>query len=239
MIEIDDEVSRRVTKFSLIGFAFLFFLSPVQPLLCTTLMGMAAIVPILLGPNMLRVLGLLAFGVAGYMFWPEYQESKKVPTRNEVRLAMEHAEGWKQAVTEYVKANRRLPAQGPLDLKLDGDKSGLNSDKADYEILPGGAIAVHLKFAPLAGLTVRWEPRLSGGLPAAEPRSQPTAPLGAAEAPSNVSAQAQSPAEARVKKPAPQLRLAWACISDDIAQPYLPKDCRNAENLRRAQQMQK
>ncbi len=29
MIELDDDVSRRITKFSLIGFAILFFLSPV------------------------------------------------------------------------------------------------------------------------------------------------------------------------------------------------------------------
>ncbi|HEY4374559.1 MAG TPA: hypothetical protein VGN52_21735 [Burkholderiales bacterium] len=239
MIEIDDDVSRRITRLALICFAILFFLSPVQPLLCTTLMGLAALAPILLGPNPLRVLGLLAFGVAGYMFWPQYQESKKVPTRNEVRLVLERADPWKQVITQYVHLNRRLPAEGPLDLKLEGDKNKIDDDHADYEILPGGIIAAHLKFAPLAGLTVRWEPRLSGGVAAPEPRSKPVAPLGAAEVPPNVSAQVQSPAEVKAKKPAPQLRLAWVCLSDDVAQPYLPKECRNTENLRRAQQMQK
>ncbi|HEX4327048.1 MAG TPA: hypothetical protein VH105_09520 [Burkholderiales bacterium] len=236
MIEIDHEVSRRITKFSLIGFAILFFLSPVQPLLCTTLMGLAAIVPILLGPNPLRILGLLAFAVAGYMFWPEYQESKKVPTRNAVRLVLERAQKMQDPVTQFVKANRRLPAQGALDLKSDREIVG--DGQADYEILPGGAVAVHLKFAPLTGLSVRWEPRLSGGVPAQAPASQPVAPLGAAEAPPNVSPAAQPPQAAKAR-PAPQLRLAWVCISDDIAQSYLPKECRNSENLRKAQQLQK
>lgn len=234
MIDIDHDVSRRVTKFSLIGFAILFFLSPVQPVLCTALMGLAAIVPILLGPNPLRILGLLAFGVAGYMFWPEYQESKKVPTRNAVRLALRHAEKLQEPVAQFIKENRRLPAQGVLDLKAKGELAG--DDQADYEILPGGMVAAHLKFAPLTGLTVRWEPRLTGGAPA--PASQPVASLGTAEAPPNVSSAAESPQAAK-SRPAQPLRLAWVCISDDIAQSYLPKECRNSENLRKAQLLQK
>ena len=29
-------------------------------------------------------------------------------------------------------------------------------------------------------------------------------------------------------------KLTWQCVSDDIEQSYLPRQCRNAENLRRA-----
>ena len=253
MIEIDQEIGRKLTKFSLIGYAFLFFLSPAQPLLCSTLMGLAALPPILLGPNPLRILGLLAFAVAGYLFWPEYQESKKIPTRNEVRLALSRAEAGKVGVAEYVAQNRRLPEPESLDLKLPGD------DKVAYELLPGGAIRVQMKTGPLAGLSVRWVPTLSGGVaPAAAPvdPAPPTAPVAAAPvaaapvsppegASDGAAVQAPAPAvvaSAPVPMPAPAgppPKLSWSCISDDISQSYLPVNCRNSENLRKAARIAK
>lgn len=34
-------------------------------------------------------------------------------------------------------------------------------------------------------------------------------------------------------------KLTWLCVSDDIEQSYLPRQCRNAENLRRAREAAK
>ncbi len=126
-LDIDEDVGRKITKFALIGYAFLFFLAVAQPLLCFTLMGLLAIAPILLGPNPMRILGLLAFGVAGYLFWPEYQESKKVPARNEVRQALLRADPVRAAVAKFVADNKRLPAQDALDIEgvPDDDQGGL------------------------------------------------------------------------------------------------------------------
>lgn len=289
MIDIDEDVSRRITKMALVIFVILFFLSPAQPLLCSTLMGVAAIAPILLGPNALRVLGLLAFAVAGYMFWPQYQESKKIPARNEVRLAVLRAEPLRTAVAKYVAEQYRLPVDDVPDTKA-GD------EKADFVILPGGTVQVRLKFAPLDGQTLRLVPVISGTLPqpgavapgtlptriAAPPPTPPastpapavspssTAPAAEAPAgspvpegaansgvtappasPSVAVASAQqvaapapaaatpAPAALPVTRPAGPLVLSWTCVSDDVAQSYLPAGCRNSENLRRAANMKK
>lgn len=202
MLDIDDDLSRKITKFALIGYAFLLFLSPAQPLLCSSLMGVLAVVPILLGPNPLRVLGLLAFAMAGYLFWPEYQESKKLPTRNEVRQALLRADPLKLEVAKYAVQNKKLP-DAPLDSKPPNDA------KADYVMQPAGVINLQLKFAPLEGRSVRWIPTLV------------------------------IPSSAQPGAAAPPPRVTWACLSDDIMQSYLPGQCRNSENLRRAQQMQK
>lgn len=272
MIDIDEDVSRKITKMSLVIFAVLFFLSPAQPLLCSTLMGVAAIAPILLGPNALRVLGLLAFAVAGYMFWPQYQESKKIPARNEVRLAVQRAEPLRAAVAKYVAEQYKLPAEDAPEAKA-GD------EKADFLVLPGGTVQVRLKFAPLDGQTVRLVPVISGTLPppgsvapgtlptriAAPPATAPApAPpplVGAANGNSLADASANAgaappaaapaqgaateappaaaPAAAAPARPAGPLVLSWTCISDDVAQSYLPVGCRNSENLRRAANMKK
>jgi len=262
VIDIDEDVSRKITKMALVVYAVLFFLSPAQPLLCSTLMGLAAIAPILLGPNPLRILGLLAFAVAGYMFWPQYQESKKIPARNEVRQAIERAEGMKTAVAEYVAAQRRLPEADALEIKPP------DSDKASYEVLPGGAIRVQMKFAPLAGLSVRWQPTLvmsavpaGAGVPAPgavspapAPATSPAAPASVApteaasaspavtappEAAASGSVPVAAPAPAAPPAAGPAPKITWACISDDIAQSYLPGNCRNSDNLRKAAARQK
>jgi hypothetical protein len=277
VIDIDEDVSRKITKMALVIFVILFFLSPAQPLLCSTLMGVAAIAPILLGPNALRILGLLAFAVAGYMFWPQYQESKKIPARNEVRLAVLRAEPLRIAVARYVAAQFKLPSEDVPDTKA-GD------DKADFVILPGGAVQVRLKFAPLDRQTVRLVPVLSSALPqpgSVAPGTLPTriavpaaapAPTPAAPAQAVPPASATPPVETAtppapptaavtteptpaatpgavpaaplvtappVNRPAGPLVLSWTCISDDVAQPYLPAGCRNSENLRRAANMKK
>jgi len=226
VIEIDDEVSRKITKMSLVIYAALLFLSPAQPLLCSTLMGLVALAPILLGPNPLRVLGLLAFAMAGYLFWPEYQESKKIPTRNEVRQALTRAEPLKAAVAQYVAEQYRLPGEDVPDVKAPND------DKAAFEVLPGGAIRVQLRFAPLTGQSVRWVPALAG---TAAPSVTSVAQTDAASSGAQVAATA--PAPARPSGPPP--KLTWSCISDDIAQSYLPGNCRNSENLRRAAELKK
>lgn len=209
-LDIDENVGRKITKFALIGYAFLFFLAPAQPLLSFTLMGLLAIAPILLGPNPLRILGLLAFAVAGYLFWPEYQESKKLPARNEVRQAVTRAEPLRAAVAQFVAANKRLPAEEALDIKLPLD------DKAGFELLPNGVIRVQMKFAPLAGMSLRLTPTLAA---------------------------ARTPAAGAVSGGAQVINSAvavsWQCVSDDIAQSYLPSTCRNSENLRKAAQTKK
>jgi hypothetical protein len=233
VIEIDDDVSRKITKMSLVIYAILFFLSPAQPLLCSTLMGLAALAPILLGPNPLRVLGLLAFAMAGYLFWPEYQESKKIPTRNEVRQALARAEPMKAAVAQYVAEQYRLPGEDVPDVKAPND------DKAAFEVLPGGAIRVQLKFAPLAGQSVRWVPALVGtAVPSASPVPSVT-PVAPADAAPSSGAQAAAPAPVPARPSGPPPKLSWSCISDDIAQSYLPGNCRNSENLRRAAELKK
>jgi len=229
VIEIDDDVSRKITKMSLVIYAILLFLSPAQPLLCSTLMGLVALAPILLGPNPLRVLGLLAFAMAGYLFLPEYQESKKIPTRNEVRQALARAEPMKAAVAQYVAEQYRLPGEDVPDVKAPND------DKAAFEVLPGGAIRVQLKFAPLAGQSVRWVPAVVG---AASP-ALPATPVAPADAAASGGAQAAAPAPASARPSGPPPKLSWSCISDDIAQPYLPGNCRNSENLRRAAELKK
>ena len=43
-LDIDADVSRKITKLALAGYALMFLLSPVQPLLGSTLMGLCAIV---------------------------------------------------------------------------------------------------------------------------------------------------------------------------------------------------
>ena len=247
MFDFDADISRKITKFALIGYAFLFFLSPAQPLLCSTLMGLLAIAPILLGPNPLRILGLLAFAVAGYLFWPEYEASKKIPARTEVRQAMARAEVLKAAVARYVVDHRHLPADQTLDVKLRGD------DKADYELLPGGIIRVQMKFAPLTGLSLRWVPALSGAVvevPAATAPlamaapAAPASPVPATEAvgssgAGSVAGDGGMAQAALPRPPGPAPKLAWSCVSDDIAQPYLPANCRNSENLRKAAAIKK
>jgi hypothetical protein len=211
-LDIDEDVGRKITKFALIGYVFLIFLAPAQPLLCFTLMGLLAIAPILLGPNPLRILGLLAFAAAGYLFWPEFQESKKVPARNEVRQAVLRADPVKAAVASYVAANQRLPVEALADVKLPSD------EKADYELQPGGTIRVQMKFAPLTGQSLRLTPVLGGS--------------GALKVGAKSGGAATGGAQ--VQAPAAQA-LGWQCISDDIAQSYLPGGCRNSENLRKAQ----
>jgi hypothetical protein len=164
----------------------MFFISPVQPLMGSTMMGLAAIVPILLGPNPLRVLGLMAFVLAGYFFWPEFQESKKVPTRLAVREALQLNEPLKAAVAAYVAKEKRLPAEGELALKLP------ENDKVAIEAQSAGGFRLRLKFAPLEGRSLNQTPTLTGD------------------------------------------KLTWQCVSEDIEQSYLPRQCRNAENLRKA-----
>jgi len=261
-LDIDDDVGRKITKFALIGYVFLIFLSPAQPLLCFTLMGLLAIAPILLGPNPLRILGLIAFAASGYLFWPEFQESKKVPARNEVRLAVARADPLKAAVVQYLGDNKRLPGDDPPGIKLPTD------DKAAYEFLTGGVVRVQMKFAPLAGLSLRLVPVLSGGAPGAAPASPAAAPpaptpapvppvaavvgataipasgatdLGAASDGAQVQAAAGPVATAPAVAAATGVvgKLSWQCISDDIVQSYLPRECRNSENLRKAAQMKK
>lgn len=223
-LDIDEDVARKITKFALIGYVFLFFLAPAQPLLCFTLMGLLTIAPILLGPNPMRIFGLMAFGVAGYLFWPEYQESKKIPARNEVRQAILRADPMKAAVAKYVAANGRLPVEAVADVR------GFGDDKADFELLPGGAIRVQMKFAPLAGQSLRLTPLLaSSATPKKGPAANGTTVI-VAEAPSSGGAPVQAPAA---------LALSWQCISDDMSQSYLPGNCRNSENLRKAAQMKK
>jgi hypothetical protein len=205
-LDIDEDVARKITKFALIGYAFLFFLAPAQPLLCATMMGLLALAPIMLGPNPLRILGLLAFGVAAYLFWPQYQESKKIPARNQVRLAVARADALSGAVSQYVAANQRLPPADALDLKLPAD------DQAAYAMLQDGVIRVEMKFAPLAGLSLRLVPTLGGA-----------SGVAAGVASGGARVQANS-----------AVVISWQCISDNIAQSYLPANCRNSENLRKA-----
>ena len=75
-LEIDPDVAKKITKLAMAGYVIMFLIAPAQSLLGFTMMGIAAVVPVLLGPNPMRILGLIAFAVAGYLFWPEYQESK-------------------------------------------------------------------------------------------------------------------------------------------------------------------
>ena len=185
-LDLDPDVSKKITKYALMGYMVMFFISPVQPLLGSTMMGLAAIVPIMLGPNPLRILGLMAFALAGYFFWPEFQESKKVPTRLAVREILQLMEPLKAAVAAHVVREKRLPADGELGIKLP------ENDKATVEALAGGGFRLRLKFAPLEGRTLRETPQLAGD------------------------------------------KLTWLCVSDDIEQSYLPRQCRNAENLRKA-----
>ncbi len=185
-LELDADVSRKITKLALAGFALMFLLSPVQPLLGSTLMGLCAIVPVLLGPNPMRVLGLMAFALAGYLFWPEFQESKKVPTRLAVRESLQLLDPHKAALAAFVAKEKRLPAVGELALKLP------ESDKVSAEAVTGGGFRLRLKFAPLEGRSVNDTPTLTGD------------------------------------------KLSWLCVSEDIEQSYLPRQCRNAENLRKA-----
>ena len=185
-IDIDPDVSKKITKYALFAYVMMFFLSPVQPLMGSTMMGLAAIVPIMLGPNPLRVLGLMAFALAGYFFWPQYQESKKVPTRLAVREALILAEPAKAAVAAVAKAEKRLPREEELPQKLP------ESNKAGLAWLPGAAIRLELKFAPLEGQHLRLVPVLTAE------------------------------------------KLSWQCVSDTIEQSYLPAQCRNANNLRKA-----
>ena len=185
-IDIDPDVSKKITKYALFAYVMMFFLSPVQPLMGSTMMGLAAIVPIMLGPNPLRVLGLMAFALAGYFFWPQYQESKKVPTRLAVREALILAEPAKAAVAAVAKAEKRLPREEELPQKLP------DSNKAGLAWLPGAALRVELKFSPLEGQHLRLVPVLTAD------------------------------------------KLSWQCVSDSIEQSYLPAQCRNANNLRKA-----
>ncbi len=185
-MDIDPDVSKKITKLALLGFVVMFFISPVQPLLGSTLMGLAAIVPILLGPIPLRVLGLMAFALAGYFFLPEYQESKKVPTRLAVREALMLAEPAKSAVAAVAKAEKRLPREEEVPQKLP------ESNKAGVAWLPGAAIRVELRFSPLEGQHLCLVPVLTAE------------------------------------------KLSWQCVSDTIEQSYLPAQCRNANNLRKA-----
>lgn len=185
-IDLDPDVSKKITKYALFAYVMMFFLSPVQPLMGSTMMGLAAIVPIMLGPNPLRVLGLMAFALAGYFFWPEYQESKKVPTRLAVREALMLAEPAKAAVAVVAKAEKRLPRDEELPSKLP------ENNNVALTWLPGAAIRLELRFSPLAGQHVRLVPVLSAE------------------------------------------KLSWQCVSETIEQSYLPGQCRNANNLRKA-----
>ena len=185
-LDLDPDVSKKITKYALVAYVVMFFISPVQPLAGSTLMGLAAIVPIMLGPNPLRILGLMAFALAGYFFWPEFQESKKLPTRLAVREALALTEPLKAAVAAHVAKEKRLPAEGELALKLP------ESSQAAVEGAASGGFRLRLKFAPLEGRALRETPHLAGG------------------------------------------KLTWQCVSDDIEQSYLPRQCRNAENLRKA-----
>ena len=185
-LDLDPDVSKKITKLALAGYMLMFLISPAQPLLGSTMMGVAAIVPILLGPHPARVLGLMAFGLAAYLFWPEFQESKKVPTRLAVREALLTLDQHKSALAAYVAREKRLPAEGELAFKLAQD------DKFAAEALPGGGFRLRFNFAPLAGRSVSDTPMLAGD------------------------------------------KLTWQCVSEDIEQSYLPRQCRNAENLRRA-----
>ena len=187
-LDLDPDVSKKITKYARLGYMAMFFISPVQPLLGSTMMGLAAIVPIMLGPNPLRILGLMAFALAGYFFWPEFQESKKVPTRLAVREALLLIEPLKAAVAAHATKEKRLPVDGELALKLP------DGEKAIVEALPTGGFVLRLKFAPLEGHTIRETPALANG------------------------------------------KLTWQCVSDDIEQSYLPRQCRNAGNLRRARE---
>lgn len=185
-IEVDPDVAKKVTKLAMLGYVVMFLIAPAQPLMGFTMMGLCAIAPVLLGPNPMRVLGLIAFALAGYLFWPEYQESKKIPARLAVRESMQLLEPLKATVAAYVAKEKKLPQPDELDFKV------LVTDKASAEALAGGAFAVRLKFAPLEGRSVRLTPALTND------------------------------------------KLTWQCVSDDIEQSYLPGQCRNAENLRKA-----
>ena len=185
-LDVDPDVAKKITKMALAGYAIMFLIAPAQPLLGFTMMGLCAIAPVLLGPNPMRILGLMAFALAGYLFWPEYQESKKIPARLAVRESLQLLEPLKAAVAAHAVKEKKLPQEGELALKLP------ETDKAAVEAQAGGVFLVRLKFAPLTGRSVRLTPALNND------------------------------------------KLSWQCVSDDIEQSYLPAQCRNAENLRRA-----
>ena len=185
-LDVDPDVAKKITKMALAGYAIMFLIAPAQPLLGFTMMGLCAIAPVLLGPNPMRILGLMAFALAGYLFWPEYQESKKIPARLAVRESLQLLEPLKAVVAAHAIKEKKLPQEGELALKLP------ETDKVAVEAQAGGVFLVRLKFAPLTGRSVRLTPALNND------------------------------------------KLSWQCVSDDIEQSYLPAQCRNAENLRRA-----
>ena len=185
-LEIDPDVAKKITKLTMAGYVIMFLIAPAQPLFGFTMMGLCAIAPVLIGPNPMRVLGLIAFALAGYLFWPEYQEAKKLPARLAVRESVQLIDPLKAAVAAHVAKEKRLPQEGELTFKLP------ENDKAAIEARAGGGFIARLKFAPLEGRSVRQIPVLANE------------------------------------------KLTWQCVSDDIEQSYLPANCRNAENLRRA-----
>lgn len=190
-LDLDPDVSRKITKYALVAYVVMFFISPVQPLAGSTLMGLAAIVPIMLGPNPMRILGLMAFALAGYFFWPEYQESKKLPTRMAVTEAVAAAAPLQAAVAAFVAKEKRLPAPGDLELKAPANA------RFAIEPLPSGAFTLRFNFAPIEGRSLRQTPVQNGD------------------------------------------KITWQCVSDDLEQSYLPRQCRNAENLRKARALAK
>ena len=140
-LDLDPDVSKKITKYALLGYMVMFFISPVQPLLGSTMMGLAAIVPTMLGPNPLRVLGLMAFALAGYFFWPEFQESKKVPTRHR-RARSPAIAGTDQGGggRACAKGKAFMPAEGELALRTARDRDGCNRSAAWRRLSPASQV---------------------------------------------------------------------------------------------------
>ena len=168
------------------GYRIKFLIAPAQPLPGFTMMGLCAVAPVLIGPNPMRILGLIACALAGYLFCPEYRETKKLPARLAVRESLYLFDPLKAAAAAHVAKEKRLPQEGELTFKLP------ENDKAAVEAMAGGGFIARLKFASLEGRSVRLMPMLANE------------------------------------------KLTWQCVSDDVEPSYLPAQCRNAENLRRA-----
>ena len=67
---------------------------------------------VLIGPNPMRVLGLIAFALAGYLFWPEYQEAKKLPARLAVRESVQLIDPLKAAACARRRCLRMANSPG-------------------------------------------------------------------------------------------------------------------------------
>ena len=137
------------------GYMIKFLIAPAQPLPGFTMMGLCAVAPVLIGPNPMRILGLIACALAGYLFCPEYRETKKLPARLAVRESLYLFDPLKAAAAAHVAKEKRLPQEGELTFKLP------ENDKAAVEAMAGGGFIARLKFASLEGRSVRLMPMLA------------------------------------------------------------------------------